>query len=927
MNVEAFRPLVLQKEDEPYSTEKIQGTAAALQRTGQFSKIETEVKLDPRGLRVTFVMQPAYYVGMVYFPGALKTFSYPRLLQVVNYPAQEPYEESRLKAAEPALQGFFTNNGYFVTRVEGESKLDEAHQLADLVFHITLGRQAKFGRIEIAGLPAKDADSLQHALGSFRARLKGASLKPGKSYDPERIQRASAFIRDYLSKQNRLASQVHLQPPNYDPETNRADLIFRVTLGPEVFVRVAGAHVSNKTLRKLVPVYEESAFDRDLVEEGRRNLVSYFQSKGYFDVKVTSQTHESAQVSIVYQIEKGDRHRVPNVNTAGNRHFDKEELMDQVVVQKGRFFSRGKFDQHLLNRSVENLTAFYRNAGFADVQVQPDVVDREHQVNVTFKITEGEPTLVESLHVEGNKTRTVDTLVPNGLKLKPGEPYSRSRLDEDRNQVVASYLNLGYPNVDFKSIVKPVADNPHRVAVSYLIEEGQQVHVDQVAYLGSEHTQQSLLRRNTGVEQAGPLSAGKLLESESNLLNLGIFDWANVSPRKPITDQQQEEVLVRVHEAKRNSFTYGLGIESTPRTGSLAAGVVALPGLPAIGLPPSFEVIQKTIISPLGSIEYSRLNMRGRAETASLATFLSRLDQRASFSYLIPQFRDLNWNALWSFSVERTTQNPLFTARLGQGSFQIERILDAAKTKRLQFRYTYQRTALTHLLIQNFIPPGDESVRSSTLSAAFVRDTRDNPLDAHKGSFQTVDFGIGPKLIGSSQNVARFFGQTAYYWQLKPWMVWANSVRVGLVESFAGGHVPISQLFFSGGSDSLRGFPLNGAGPQRTAVLCTQENDPSSCTAFTLVPTGGHQLFVFNSEGRFPIPLRKGLGGVVFYDGGNVYNNIGFSRFFSGYSNTVGLGLRYQTPVGPIRIDIGHNLNPVPGFNSTQIFVSLGQAF
>src|SRR5262249_56094927 len=117
---------------------------------------------------------------------------------------------------------------------------------------------------------------------------------------------------------------------------------------------------------------------------------------------------------------------------------------------------------------------------------------------------------------------------------------------------------------------------------------------------------------------------------------------------------------------------------------------------------------------------------------------------------------------------------------------------------RLQFRHAYTPTALTHLLIQNFTPPEDESVRPSPLSAAFVRDTRDNPLDAHKGSFQTVDFGVSPKPIGSSQNVARFFCQTAHYWQLKPWMVWANSVRLGLVKSFAGRHVPISQLFFSG---------------------------------------------------------------------------------------------------------------------------------
>jgi outer membrane protein insertion porin family len=224
-------------------------------------------------------------------------------------------------------------------------------------------------------------------------------------------------------------------------------------------------------------------------------------------------------------------------------------------------------------------------------------------------------------------------------------------------------------------------------------------------------------------------------------------------------------------------------------------------------------------------------------------------------------------------------------------------------------------------------------VRSSMLSATFIRDTRDKPLDAHRGFFQTLDFGISPQLMGSTDNFVRFFGQTAYYRQMKAWMVWANDVRVGLVDSFAGSHVPISERFFSGGADSFRGFPLNGAGPQVQATLCTEANSPASCTAHITAPTGGRQLFILNSEGRFPIPIHfpapinKNLGGVVFYDGGNVYSGIGFGHFFSDYSNTVGVGLRYQTPVGPVRIDVGQNLNPVPGFKSTQLFITLGQSF
>jgi outer membrane protein assembly factor BamA len=227
----------------------------------------------------------------------------------------------------------------------------------------------------------------------------------------------------------------------------------------------------------------------------------------------------------------------------------------------------------------------------------------------------------------------------------------------------------------------------------------------------------------------------------------------------------------------------------------------------------------------------------------------------------------------------------------------------------------------------DFVPPEDLSVTSSMLSATFIRDTRDKPLDAHRGVFQTVDIGISPKVIGSTDNFGRFFGQSAYYREVRPWMVWANNVRLGLVDSFAGSHVPISEKFFSGGADSLRGFPLNGAGPQAPASLCTMANDPASCTFAITVPTGGRELFIFNSEGRFPIPIKEGLGGVVFYDGGNVYNTIGFSQFLNGYSNSVGVGLRYQTPVGPVRVDVGQNLNPVPGLKSTQVFVTLGQSF
>jgi translocation and assembly module TamA len=217
-------------------------------------------------------------------------------------------------------------------------------------------------------------------------------------------------------------------------------------------------------------------------------------------------------------------------------------------------------------------------------------------------------------------------------------------------------------------------------------------------------------------------------------------------------------------------------------------------------------------------------------------------------------------------------------------------------------------------------------VRLSTVAVEFVRDTRDHPLDAHHGEFQSMTFGVTPTALGSSANFVRFLGQSSFYKPIRPWLTWANNFRLGLAIPFDGSVVPLSERFFTGGPDSLRGFPINGGGPQRGVSVCSNPADTSTCTVIS-VPVGGDMLAIFNSEARFPIPLNKNLGGAIFYDGGNVYSNINARQLVNDYTNSVGIGLRYNTRVGPIRIDVGRNLNPVPGIKATQYFITLGQAF
>jgi outer membrane protein insertion porin family len=959
VNVQPFERFVKLKKDQLYSSAIAQATASALRAAGHFTRVDVQISPEADGLQVTFLLQPVYYVGIISFAGNVDGFDYSQLLNVVNFPANAPYEKALVNAGEGALKGFLANEGYFLARVHEETQLDNAHRLANPVYQITLGRRAKFGTVDVVGPPPPEAQRILAAIHSILARVRGGDIRTGKTYHPVEVQTATRLIRNYLGGQGWLAGQISIPTPRYDRKTNRVPIRFQIDLGPKVQIRVAGARVHGKTLKTLIPIYQENTFSDYMVTEGTHNLFTYLQSKGYFDAKVYPKLEKTRSlISLVYQVHQGNRHTVQKVSFAGNRHFGEDALNLQVVVQPAHFLSHGKFSRDLLNQSVTNLTAFYQDAGFEHVSVDPTVKDVEPKLYVTFHIKEGPQTIVNRVTVAGLKTQTLATVAPGGLNLRNGQPFSPDKASRDRKRIVASYLNLGYPDVSFRATSTPVPRQPHRIDIKYIVDEGPAVRIRSVVVLGEQHTKPAFILRNAGIQAGAPLSEGRMLGAESTLYNLGIFDWASVGPAHPIAENNQisasaeapatlplpdgnqmaaiefidplEAVLIKVHESKRNALSYGVGFLSTPRTGQIATGILQLPGLPVIGLPSSYHLVEKYILSPEGSVEYSRKNFLGINETGSVSLVLSRLDQSATLSYLDPQFLGPAWSSVFSLSAERTTENPMFTAVFGQGSLTFDHLLNAAKTERLEFSYTYRQTDLSSLLIVNFVPTDDLFVRDSTVSSEFIRDTRDNPMNATRGSFETLQLSLTPKVIGSSDNFARLFGQAATYRKVKPWLVWASRIELGIESPFAGSQVPFSDRFFSGGDNSLRGFAIDSAGPDTTALLCTAVN--VNCTAKVQVPTGGPQLLILNTEGRFPfphlpIPYTQNLGGEVFYDGGNVFSSVGFNHFWSQYSNSVGGGLVYNSPVGPIRFDIGHNLHPPPGFNANQFYVTLGHAF
>ena len=923
-----FSSLFVQKVGTPFARDAVDKTTAALKATGKFEEVQIQVDPQPNGVRILYILEPAIYFGLFQFPGA-ERFAYSRLVQIANYPPEVPFNTDDVEQDRQNLLTFFRQEGYFQAEVKPEVKVDAANRLANISFHVMLKRRAKFGVIDIADAAPDDVAKLNRSLQSLRARVRGAAIRPGKPYRHSALTKATQYLQNQLAKQDRLGAEVKLAGAEYHADTNRADIHFDVKPGPLTHVDIEGAHLFSWTKKNLLPVYQGIGVDDESIEEGRQALISYFQAKGFFDVKVDAHLDQkNGTDAIIYQIDKEKKHKVTEVNISGNKQITTDNLASHLTVEKKHFFSPGKFSEKLVRTSVKNLQAVYQSEGFSSVQVVPVVDNHGGDIKVAFKVTEGPRDVVNSLEIEGADTFPKDKFAPQGLKLAAGKPYSQALVEADRASIVANYLKAGYLTSSFRQTATVIAKNdPHHINVVYHIYEGPQVYAGQVMTLGRADTRQRLIDEDVAsIKPAQPLTETALLTAESQLYNhTGVFDWAEVDPKRQITTQTKEDVLVKVHEARKNQITYGFGFELINRGGSVPSGTVVVPGLPPVGLPSNFKTDQKAFYGPRGTFQYTRNNVRGKGESISFTAFAGRLDQRGAVYYIDPNFMWSQWKATASFSAEKNEENPIFSSQQELGSFQVQRNLDKAKLVSLFLRYSFSKTDLPRIEIPDLVLPADQHVRLSTIAANVTRDTRDNPLDEHNGMLDIIELDLNTTKLGSSVNFAKMNLQAAYYKRGFHNIVFANSVRIGLAQPFANSRVPLSEAFFTGGGSSLRGFPLDGAGPQRTIQVCGDGS--TTCGNVINVPSGGNELLLINSEARIPLPIKKGLGLVTFYDGGNVFPSVGFHDFTSLYSNNVGLGLRYATPVGPIRIDLGRNLNPIHGVKATNYFISIGQAF
>ncbi|HXK00995.1 MAG TPA: outer membrane protein assembly factor BamA [Verrucomicrobiae bacterium] len=903
------------KRGEPMHIATVRASIARLFATGRYEDIQVDAEPHEDGVIVTFITRNSWFIGNVSVSGHM--FSPPNASQLVNAARLElgqPYTEAKLSQAIAGQKRLLENNGLFEGDTRPKFDYDTLHQQINIRFEIDSGRRAHFGPPVLQGDLKLDPAKITSAT-KFRRFL----IHTWKPMSQIRMHQGLDGVRALYLKEDRLESKVALESVAYDAGTNSAIPSLVIDGGPRIQVNTIGFKISEGRLKRLVPIYEERAVDNDLLAEGARNIRDYLQSQGYFEAEVQfkEQKVRDDRATVDYLINSGRQHRLEAIVIRGNEYFKTEVLRERMYLQTANFlqFPHGRYSENFTRRDVDTISNLYQSNGFREVKVTTRVEDnyrgKTGDIAVFFQVSEGPQYFVGRVQMDGVERLDKAKLLSR-LSCAEGQPFSEFNVAADRDTILARYSDNGFPNATFEWSSKPSAER-YKIDLTFVIHEGRQEFVRDVLVNGLQTTEPSLVFHALDIKAGDPLSPTAIAATQRRLYGLGVFAKVDAAIQNPDGDTPSKYVLFNMEEAARYSLAVGVGAELT-RIGGCDTCLDAPAGTAGF--------------SPRVAVDVTRTNLWGVGHSLVLSTRASTLDQRAILTYTWPQFQQ-NPSLTLSFSglYENSKDIRTFNSRREQGSVQLAQRISKATS--LLYRFTYRRNAIdegTLKISPLLIPLLSQPVRVGIISLTWLQDKRDDPVDPHRGMFTTVDLGLADHIFGSQRDFGRILARNASYYALGKRTVLARSTQIGDITAFnysgdPAAAIPLAERFFGGGASSHRGFAENQAGPRDLV------------TGF---PIGGNFTFFNQTELRFPL-IGDNLGAVLFHDCGNTYTSIShFSlrqsqrdvQDFDYMVHAVGLGIRYRTPVGPLRVDFAYSINS-PNFigfkaNSTADLINAG---
>lgn len=909
---------------QPLKSVQVAATIDRLFASGLYDDVRVDAEPSGTGVAVRFITRPRRFIGHV---GAQGQISDPPNRAVIISDAQLtlgfPFDEETLAAARKNVEGELRRNGLYEAQVGVATIEDPLTHQVTIRFLVTAGKRARYEMPAISGDTKLSNQTIVRATG-WRIPL----IHRWRQVTSALTDAGTEGIQKKYAKVGRLTATVDMTSLDYNTDTGRAKASLDISAGPKVTIKALEAKVSKSKLRAYIPVYQEGTIDRDLLTEGAKNLHDYFQSKGYPDVDVTFRQEpiQNDQEVINYYIATGPRRRLVSVQLEGSNYFLEDTLRERMFLRPKTFILRyGRYSESFRSKDAEAIENLYQANGFRDVKVTSTVETNykgnPNDLGVVFHIDQGRQWRVGTLKIEGAHRLDLSALIHNRLTSAENQPFADVSVATDRNLILAYYYSHGFPSATFRYTTAPGAE-PQTVNLTYQIHEGPQEFVRRVILSGLFRTRPELVQKRIDLPDGEPLSMLKINDTARVLSDLGIFASVNSALQDPDGNNRYKDVLFDFDEAARYTFNIGLGLE-VGQFGGTTNYLSAAGGSKGT--------------SPIVSFDVNRLNFRGLGETLALQIRYSNLEQRESINYIVPRFLgSLNRTATFTLLYDTTQDVQTFSARREEARVQTSQRFNRASTMLLSF--AYRRDAPNTAVPALSVPAFSRAVRLGILSASYIQDHRDNSADAHHGFWNTVDAGVSGNFFGSQRSYFRILARNATYTSLGHGLVLARQTQIGglIPYNIPAGltryeTIPLPERFFGGGSVSMRGFGDNQAGP-RDIGTATELPGPTT-TAPTGFPIGGNGLLFNTVELRFPL-LYPNLTGVLFHDMGNIYTNFrdislryrqNGLQDFNYAVQAPGFGIRYKTPLGPIRVDLSYALNPTQyaGFNTSDTIQDL----
>jgi outer membrane protein assembly complex protein YaeT len=977
-----------QGKGKPLNSEDIKRSLRQLFATGLYDTIEVAGSPLPDGVALVFRGKARTFIGTVGVDGAKGANMNTELVSASRLTPGTRFTPARLSQAVELMRQLMAQNGFHAPVITPTLTPRPEEQLVNISFAVTSGPQARVGSVQVTGEPGMSTEE-------FRRH---ARLRTGAHVDHDTTSRALAGVLKHYRGEQRLEPEIKLESEQYDAASKRSSFHFTANRGPVVKVRVEGANLSAERVRRVIPIFEEGTVDDDLLNEGNRRLRDYYQRLGYFDVKVehTQQSPDAEHVVILYTVTLGPRRRVEKVSVEGNRYFNAATLKDLLSVHAADTLDRhGAYSQALVSADVNALQAVYQDNGFSAVKITPETstpgtvhadagtnatLDRAHaavgnaQLSVVYRIDEGEQQRVGAVRIEGNEHVEADKLTPM-LNTTVGQLFSPRDLAADRDALLTSYYSRGFEQVRVDVVQQKEPADAAKMDVVFHVTEGPQIFVRKVLVTGLHFTRPDAVARAIALHPGDPLNQTALTETQRNLYEFALFNEVDTAVENPTGGETNKTVLLQAVEARRWTLTYGFGFEAQTGTPQYNCGGVIASGAHC-------NPNGKTGVSPRVVADVTRNNLFGREQSVSLSSNYGLLEQKVDLQFQIPHLSaDRNFGLTFSGGYANSLDVTTYVAsKLQTGVRLSENFLlpgsALSKANNFVYEFDFRRVKVQASSLQvapSEIAQESAAERVSGPALTWIRDSRDSPLDAHRGTYTSFQDFLSVREFGAQTQFNRLdVSNSSYYSFDHGKYVVARNTRYGQERSFGTPSeelIPLPERLYAGGTTSLRGFGQNAAGPR----------DPE-----TGYPVGGAGALINSTELRLPPPtlpwFADTLSFVLFHDMGNVFSNasdawVSALRIhqpdrdtcktttppvnpasnstgmigpcsFNYFSHAPGVGMRYHTPAGPIRLDFSYNLNPpiypvIYNYSQTNVtanpyvgeaghfnfFFSLGQTF